>query len=71
MLSEILWRAAQGNIAREQLAAWIGRKTVWCWKEWLSVEHPEKQWAMAELVKWVQEGDGAPDALAKVETAVE
>ena len=53
LLSEILWRAAQGSTAREQLAAWIGRKTEWCWNKWLAVEHPERQWAMAELSRWV------------------
>jgi hypothetical protein len=63
LLSEILWRAAKGEPAREQLAAWIGRKAEWCWEHWSRLEHPHRGWAMAELAKWVKEGDGAPGLL--------
>jgi len=60
LLSEILWRAADTE-ARLMLAAFVGRKTDWCWSEWATWDHPEREWALAELRKWVQDGDEAPD----------
>ena len=64
LLSEILWRSAD-TMSRERLAAWIGRKLNWCWKEFLAAADPDKDWAMGELAKWVREGDGAPTAIRK------
>ena len=61
VISEILWQASKGVATREQFAAWIGRKTCWCWKEWLKVEHPERDWALSVLLPMVQDGDNAPD----------
>ena len=60
LLSEILWRAADTE-ARQMLASFVGRMTDWCWDQWAKWEHPEREWAIAELRKWVQDGDGAPD----------
>ena len=60
MISEILWRAADTE-ARQMLAAFVGRMTDWCWDQWAKWDHPEREWAIAELRKWVQDGDGAPD----------
>ena len=68
ILSEILWRAAEGNAAREQLAAWIGRKVGWCWAQWLACEHAEKAWALSILAPLVQDGDSAPEALRAMKT---
>ena len=59
LLSEILWRAADTE-ARQMVAAYIGRRTDWCWSEWAKWEHPEREWARTELAKWVKDGDGAP-----------
>ena len=63
LVSEILWRASGGQSAREQLAAWIDRKTNWCWKDWAVVDHPEREWALDELVKWVRDDDEVPELL--------
>lgn len=63
LLAEILWRAAGGNIIREMLAAFVGRKTEWCWDRRITFDHPEKQWAIDELGKWVKDGDNAPELL--------
>ena len=60
LLSEILWRAADTE-ARLMLAAFVCRMTDWCWDQWAKWEHPEREWAIAELRKWVRDGDGAPD----------
>lgn len=68
LLAEILWRAAGDSEPRQMLAAFIGRKFDWCWDEWAQFKHPERDWALDELAKWVKDGDGAPKlvrALAK------
>jgi len=59
LLAEILWRAADTE-PRKMLAAFVGQRTEWCWEEWEKWKHPEQDWAIAELVKWVQDGDSAP-----------
>jgi hypothetical protein len=62
IVSEILWRAADTE-SREMLAAYIGRKTNWCWSDWATFAHPETEWAKGELLKWVKPGDDAPAQL--------
>lgn len=63
LISEILWRVSGDNQNRGTLATFIARKTDWCWDDWLAFEHPEKEWALEELRKWVKEGDNAPEVL--------
>lgn len=63
MLSEILWRAADGNQQREMLASYIGRKIKWCWPDWLKLEHKDREWALRELAKWVGPDDDHPEVL--------
>ena len=62
LLSELLWRESD-TPEREQLAAWIGRKIVWCWVDWLKQEHAEKDWALGLLRKWAKDDPNAPAAL--------
>ena len=62
LVAEILWRVAPSPI-EEQFAAWIGRKYEFCWEQFLAFDSPCKEWALAELRKWVTDGDNAPDAL--------
>ena len=33
------------------------------WNRFLSLEHPERAWAIAELAKWVRPDDGAPEVI--------
>ena len=63
LIGEILKRAAKGVVSKELLASYIQTKTAWCWPEWLAFRHPAKTWALAELKKWVKDGDNAPEAL--------
>ena len=60
LLSEILWRAAD-TVERQMLASFVGRKTNWCWTEWTEWKHPEKDWAFAQLAKWVHYDDTEND----------
>jgi hypothetical protein len=68
MLSEILWRAADSE-PRQMLAAYVGQRLDWCWRQWLVWQHPEKGWALDVLACWVREGDGAPDELHELAAA--
>ncbi len=65
LIAEILWRAAAGDPAKEQLAAWIGRKREWCWDQWINAEHPCRDWAIDELRKLAQKDDRSPEFLRK------
>ena len=60
LLSEILWRVAKTE-DQQMLAAFVGRKTDWCWDHWEKYPHPAREWAISELAKWGQEGDDAPE----------
>ena len=62
LLSEILWRAADTE-PRQMLAAFVGRRTDWCWNDWSKWQHPEREWAIAELRKWSKPDDGHPEVL--------
>ena len=63
LVSEILWRAADGNTDRMMIAALAGRQDDWCWDKFLAIANPERSWALQELRAWIKEGDGAPDLL--------
>ena len=65
LLGEILRRAAGDDVQRRCLAGGILISTDWCWPKMLSIDHPDKAWALAELSKWVQDGDDAPAAIRK------
>jgi hypothetical protein len=58
----LLWRASV-NIEQEQFAAWIARKTDWCWKQFIECGHPLIGWAIETLRPWVTGGDNAPEYL--------
>lgn len=48
---------------RLDLAILIGNKAGECWKEWLALDHPDTDWAVSVLMKYVNEEDDAPDSL--------
>ena len=59
LIAEILWRAADTE-PRQMLAAFAGRQTQRCWDEWRDWNHPERDWAITELRKWIKDGDDSP-----------
>ena len=63
LLAEILRRAAGADIQKRSLAGLILISRDWCWKEFLSLDHTEREWALGELAKWVQDGDRHPEIL--------
>ena len=62
MIGEVLWQAAEGT-DQEMLASLIGRKTSWCWPEWVKFDHPAKEWALEVLRGRVMDGDEVPEVL--------
>ena len=65
LLSHILWESADGNLQREMLASFVGRKTSWCWNEWRKFQHPEKKWAIGVLTKLKRENEVTPIDILK------
>lgn len=63
LLSEILRRSAGDSVERRMLSGLIAVSTDWCWDRFLSLEHPERAWAIAELAQWVRPDDGAPEVI--------
>ena len=65
LISERLFQAAGNDIARQMLAAFIGRRTDLCWDGFLAINLRDAQWALDTMRKWVRDGDNAPDVLKK------
>lgn len=61
LISAVLWAEAGDCAPRQMLAAFVGRRRDWCWKEWAAFDHPERRWALAVLAKRVKDGDNAPE----------
>lgn len=70
LISELLWRYSE-SIEQEMFAAYVGRKTGWCWGQWLQFDHPALEWALQTLAQYVKEGDGAPECVTKRRVAAE
>jgi len=62
-MSEILLRAAGSDIEKRKIAGLIRISPDWCWSQFLALDDPLTDWALEELAKWVQDGDGAPAVL--------
>jgi len=60
LVSEVLFQAADADLDRQMVAAWLGRRTDLCWQDFLRMDHPARQWALETLAAWVKSGDDAP-----------
>lgn len=70
IVGQILEQAAYQNESpsaiyqrRLDLAILISNKAGECWKEWLALNHPDTDWAVSVLMKYVNDEDDAPDSL--------
>jgi len=63
LVSEILQRAAGNDIEKRKIAGLIRISPDWCWSQFLAINDPLTDWALDELAKWVQDGDGAPNVV--------
>ena len=70
MIAEILRCAAGDNVQRRSVAGLVLVSRDWCWDQFLTIEHSELEWALAELRKWVQNSDDAPEVLWSVRRGI-
>lgn len=63
LIAEILRREAGGAIDKEAFAGLVLIKREWCWNDHLKAKHPQLEWALRTLAKWIQPGDGHPECL--------
>ena len=66
LLEQAAWQRDETPVLyhrRLDLAILIGNKAGECWKEWLALDHPDTDWAVSVLMKYVNEEDDAPDSL--------
>lgn len=67
LIAEILRRAANKDIEKTKVAGLIamGQANNWCWEWYVKncSNDPLFPWAIAELRKWVKDGDDAPEIL--------
>lgn len=62
LIAEILSRAAS-NTLQLSLAGLVLLKSEWCWEDFIEAGHPEAQFAINELRRWIKPGDNYPDCL--------
>ncbi len=63
LLAEILRRAAGTDPAKLKLSGLVLVSREKCWEEFFAMDDPLQDWAIGELAKWVQPGDGAPECI--------
>ena len=64
LISEILLLWAGSDVDKRKIAGLIGISTDWCWGQFLTIfNDPLFGSVIAELSKWVTEGDNAPSIL--------
>jgi hypothetical protein len=66
MIAEILRQAAGDSVGRRKIAGLILVSPDWCWGKWLRLRNSRHfDWAFDTLAAFVQDGDGAPEALVQ------
>jgi len=48
------------------LASFVLCKLEWCWKDWQTFEHSQREWAFEILAKRIKPDDGAPEFLKNI-----
>lgn len=54
LLSSILMNAAGDHALRRSIAGLIALSRDWCWNHFMKVDHPERDWAVRELAKYIK-----------------
>ena len=67
-MAELLRREAGEDINRLKLAGLVLLMREWCWKHFLGLDDPLKEWALKALAQYVTDGDDAPDVIKKYAT---
>ena len=53
ILSEILLRASGEDVEKRKIAGLVLISRDWCWKDFMKIETPLRDWALTELAGWV------------------
>ena len=69
LISELLVRAAEGDIEKRKIAGLILVSRDWCWRDFLALDDPLKDWALVTLAAHVQPDDDAPSVLRRLAEA--
>ena len=67
LIAEILRRAAGEDVEKRMVAGLILVSRDWCWDKFAQIEHPQRQWAINELAKWVEDGDDTPKIIREAQ----
>jgi uncharacterized protein YjbI with pentapeptide repeats len=66
ILAEVLRRAAGDDVPKLKIAGLILVRTDWCWKDFLGLDDPLRDWALESLAEYVQDGGEAPEVLRRI-----
>lgn len=67
LVAEILRRAAGEDPERRKIAGFVLVSHDWCWRQFLALDDPLREWALGVLRSYVHDKDGAPAVLARME----
>ena|ERR1051326_4244756 len=60
LISEILKREAKDSVPKRMIAGLILVSRDLCWKDFMAIDHPEKQWALDTIKKYLKEDQKLP-----------
>ena len=66
IVSGRLQEAAGDDPEKNRVAAFVKDNTHLCWRDFLELDDPMKEWALGELARHVRNGDSAPTALREL-----
>ena len=64
LLAEVLRQAAGDSIPRRKLAGLVLISRDWCWRKFLAIDDPEREWAISVLRSYRTERSLGPDCLS-------
>lgn len=63
LMSILLLKEAGCDIEKRAIAGIVAVSTDWCWRDFLEVDYPGKDWALGVLRGYIVEGDTHPEEL--------
>jgi uncharacterized protein YjbI with pentapeptide repeats len=60
LVAEILRRAAGDDVEKRMIAGLVLLSRDWCWSRFEKIEHPQRQWAIDTLVKYLRDYNVGP-----------
>ena len=63
LLAEVLRREAGEDVEKRMIAGLILVSRDWCWLKFLSLQVPQREWALSVLARYAANDENAPEAL--------